>query len=185
MKSLTYFAVKEVIHRLGNEELKELQALLPKIIQLNTEQAQKKLEEAVRETIPGNYNHPERDWRVVWRDDKMFIYWDHGCSQLSISDTTIVFEAHTYNGAYGIPYYTAFIITIEDKLWTSGVEKDEEIYNQVKEDHKKFSYKRENVNTFEEWLEMVIRAYVPLVLNYQHIKDKYYEGVNNIRIDTV
>ncbi len=68
MKSLTYFAVKEVIHRLGNEEIKELQALLKEILQQNHERAQKNLEEAVRETIPGNYNHPERDWRVKWNN---------------------------------------------------------------------------------------------------------------------
>lgn len=80
---------------------------------------------------------------------------------------------YTYTGS------VFYHVEVTDKnKWTAT--KLDTVYDLVEDEHKKYRYKQKGINSLEDWLQFVIRAYVDLAFNYQKIKSSYYEGINNI-----
>ena len=100
----------------------------------------------------------ERDWNPFWESDTIVIKWDHGCTKLVISDHIIAFTIST-----GSLYYHVEITNKSE--WITA--KLDPFYSKVEDEHKKYRYRQEGINSLEDWLQFIIRAYVDLALNYQ------------------
>ena len=178
--SLKCLIIKEVLNNIGNKDLKEIQNLIPVLINRNRKQAEDNFQKIIQDILPGYYNDPGKDWAAEYHDghvlsnfDTIVINWKYGSSRLVISDHTIEFQYHMEGIGYE-PY--CHVEIIPDKK--PNVTFIPEIYKIV--EGWGYKFKQKEVNSFKDWIYFVIRVYSPLALRFQEIKKHYYEGINNI-----